>query len=119
MWLCKKCGQDNEDSFDTCYKCLTFSKEGASKLEDYQKKINKENPKDIFFLLFSFFIFYIFHFLKYFFFQLLRFIFFLFCSFLFSFWPLGLWGCGGFGGGGDESWRSLWEGLRWFGGHLP
>lgn len=46
MWICKKCGEENEDSFDTCYKCLTFSEEGASKSVDYQKKLAKENLKE-------------------------------------------------------------------------
>jgi hypothetical protein len=46
MWICKNCGEENEDSFDTCYKCLTFSEEGASKSVDYQKKIEKENLKE-------------------------------------------------------------------------
>ena len=43
MWICKNCGEENEESFDTCYKCLTFSEEGASKSVDYQKKLEKEN----------------------------------------------------------------------------
>ena len=45
MWVCEKCGEENEDSFDTCYKCLTFSEEGASKLKDYQKELEKENQR--------------------------------------------------------------------------
>jgi hypothetical protein len=45
MWVCKKCGEENEDNFDTCYKCLNFSEEGASKSVDYQKKLEKENQK--------------------------------------------------------------------------
>ena len=27
MWICEKCKEENEDSFDSCWKCQTFSKE--------------------------------------------------------------------------------------------
>ena len=42
MWICKNCGEENEDSFDTCYKCLTFSEEGALMSKEYQKELEKE-----------------------------------------------------------------------------
>lgn len=34
MWICEKCKEDNEDIFDTCYKCLTFPEEGVLKLKE-------------------------------------------------------------------------------------
>lgn len=46
MWVCEKCGEENEDSFDTCYKCLTFSEEGASKSVDYKKNLEKNIQKE-------------------------------------------------------------------------
>ena len=38
MWICKKCNEENEDSFDTCYKCLTYSEEGAMKCNELPQK---------------------------------------------------------------------------------
>ena len=42
MWACKKCNEENEDNFDTCYKCQTYSEEGALKSKDYQQELEKE-----------------------------------------------------------------------------
>jgi len=42
MWTCKKCKEENEDNFDTCYKCQTFSEESAKRIsrdiEIYKKR---------------------------------------------------------------------------------
>ena len=48
MWNCKKCNEENEDSFDSCWNCQTFSNEGSQKSSETQRKIVKEekNKKD-------------------------------------------------------------------------
>ena len=48
MWICEKCKEENEDSFDSCWNCQTFSKEGSKKSAETQKKTVKEakNKKD-------------------------------------------------------------------------
>jgi hypothetical protein len=45
MWICKKCKEENEDSFDTCYKCLTFSEEGAMKCNELPQKDDNKNDE--------------------------------------------------------------------------
>ena len=47
MWICQKCNEENEDSFDTCYKCQTFSEEGASKSKEHQKELEKEQSDTV------------------------------------------------------------------------
>ena len=48
MWVCKKCNEENEDNFDSCWKCQTFSEKGAEKSIDHQKQVEakwKEKEK--------------------------------------------------------------------------
>jgi len=47
MWICKKCNEENEDSFDTCYKCQTFSEEGTLKSKENQQELEKEEKKEV------------------------------------------------------------------------
>ena len=47
MWICKKCNEENEDNFDTCYKCQTYSEEGALKSKDYQQELDKEQVPNV------------------------------------------------------------------------
>ena len=42
MWICKKCNEENEDNFDTCYKCQTYSEVGALKSKNNQQELEKE-----------------------------------------------------------------------------
>ena len=53
MWTCKKCKEENEDSFDACWKCQEDSVVGLKKSQIYQdeigikkKKDNEENEKE-------------------------------------------------------------------------
>ena len=45
MWICKKCKEENEDSFDSCWKCQTFSEIGDKKSKEYHKDLKKENEQ--------------------------------------------------------------------------
>lgn len=44
--MCEKCNEKNEDSFDTCWKCLTFSKIGSEKSIDFLLEKTKEKYFD-------------------------------------------------------------------------
>ena len=47
MWKCKKCNEENEDSFDTCWKCQTFSEIGSKRYTEYVKETEKEDKKKL------------------------------------------------------------------------
>ena len=34
MWICKKCKEENEDTFDACWSCQKFSKKSYKKTEN-------------------------------------------------------------------------------------
>ena len=42
MWICKKCNEDNEDSFDACWKCQTESDIGLEKSKKYHEGFEKK-----------------------------------------------------------------------------
>jgi len=35
MWICEKCKEENEDSFDTCWKCFKGSELEKQQIEEY------------------------------------------------------------------------------------
>jgi len=35
MWICEKCNEENEDSFDTCWKCFKGSELEKQQIEEY------------------------------------------------------------------------------------
>jgi len=45
MWICKKCNTENEDSFDSCWKCQAFSEQGSVRSFKYQKKVEKQDKE--------------------------------------------------------------------------
>mgnify|MGYP001194722392 CR=1 FL=1 len=45
MWLCIKCNEKNEDSFDSCWKCQTYSDIGSEKSKIQQKVLKEEEEK--------------------------------------------------------------------------
>jgi|TARA_B110000967_G_C18815111_1_gene525708 hypothetical protein len=45
MWICKNCSEENEDSFDTCWKCLKESDIGLEKSIVYHKELKEENKR--------------------------------------------------------------------------
>ena len=46
MWTCKKCNEENEDSFDSCWKCQTESDIGLKKSKIYHKELKDEKKKE-------------------------------------------------------------------------
>ena len=46
MWICKKCNEENEDSFDACWKCQTESDIGLKKSKIYHKELKEEKKKE-------------------------------------------------------------------------
>jgi uncharacterized membrane protein YvbJ len=47
MWKCKKCKEENEDSFDTCWKCQTFSELGSRRYTQYVEETKKKDEKKL------------------------------------------------------------------------
>ena len=46
MWVCEKCKEKNEDSFDSCWSCQSFSKTGSESSKIQQKKIIQEDEEE-------------------------------------------------------------------------
>jgi len=46
MWICKKCNEENEDGFDSCWSCQTESDIGLKKSKIYHKELNEEKKKE-------------------------------------------------------------------------
>jgi len=46
MWICKKCNEENEDSFDTCWKCQEESDVGLKKSQIYHDNIGIKDKQD-------------------------------------------------------------------------
>ena len=42
MWVCEKCKEENEDSFDSCWSCQELSKTGSVRAKIHQQKIIKK-----------------------------------------------------------------------------
>jgi len=42
MWICEKCNEENEDSFDSCWKCQTHSDIGSEKSKVHQHTVKEE-----------------------------------------------------------------------------
>jgi uncharacterized membrane protein YvbJ len=45
MWICEKCKEENEDSFDSCWKCQTNSEIGSEKSQVQQQVVKEEEEK--------------------------------------------------------------------------
>ena len=45
MWFCKQCNEENEDNFDCCWNCQSFSDKSAEKDTKNQKKLIKKEKK--------------------------------------------------------------------------
>jgi len=43
MWTCKKCNEESEDNFDSCWKCQTESDIELKKSKIYHKELKEEN----------------------------------------------------------------------------
>tara|TARA_B100000902_G_scaffold390587_1_gene439769 strand:- start:2763 stop:3272 length:510 start_codon:yes stop_codon:yes gene_type:complete len=46
MWVCEKCKEKNEDSFDSCWSCQNFSKTGSASSKIQQQKIIQEDKRE-------------------------------------------------------------------------
>ena len=46
MWICKKCNEENEDSFDACWKCQTVSDIGMKKSKIYHQELEHKKKQD-------------------------------------------------------------------------
>ena len=46
MWICEKCKEENEDSFDTCWKCQEESDVGLKKSQIYHDNIGIKDKQD-------------------------------------------------------------------------
>ena len=46
VWICEKCNEENEDSFESCWKCQTESDIGLKKSKIYHTLLNDENKKE-------------------------------------------------------------------------
>jgi len=46
MWTCKKCNEENEDSFDSCWECQTESDIGLKKSKIYHQELEHNKKKD-------------------------------------------------------------------------
>ena len=46
MWICKKCNEENEDSFDSCWKCQEESEVGLKKSQIYHDEIGVKKQQD-------------------------------------------------------------------------
>tara|TARA_Y100001968_G_C18844162_1_gene475004 strand:+ start:67 stop:333 length:267 start_codon:yes stop_codon:yes gene_type:complete len=45
MWICEKCKESNEDSFDSCWKCQTHSGIGSEKSKVHQQTVKEEETE--------------------------------------------------------------------------
>ena len=45
MWICEKCEEENEDSFDSCWKCQTHSEIGSDKSKVQQEIVGEEEER--------------------------------------------------------------------------
>ena len=45
MWICEKCKEENEGSFDSCWKCQTYSEIGSEKSKVQQEIVAEEEEK--------------------------------------------------------------------------
>ena len=42
MWICEKCNEENEDSFDACWKCFKGSELEKQQIEEYNTSEEEE-----------------------------------------------------------------------------
>jgi hypothetical protein len=47
MWICKKCNEEIEDSFDACWKCQNFLEKKVENSDEHQIEVGKENKKKV------------------------------------------------------------------------
>ena len=45
MWTCEKCKEENEDNFDSCWKCQTVSEKDSKKAADIQIELTENDAK--------------------------------------------------------------------------
>jgi len=45
MWICKKCKEENEDTFDSCWNCQTISEKDLKKVSDIQIELKENDAK--------------------------------------------------------------------------
>ena len=47
MWICKKCKEENEDTFDSCWNCQTIAEKDLKKVSDIQIELKENDAKQV------------------------------------------------------------------------